>query len=262
MTEVIGYYPNKGYVIHGDTNDALLTLTGGLTGDLYGITPALSVADPPYGDITDEPWDKADVPTWIEIIKKHESWRCPIYWWGGIGKQGYRPFLEFILEVERLTHYRMRDLITWKKKRAYGKPKDYLFIREECAFLTFFGNEVITWNTPYLTDKRGYSGYNAKYPAKSEYKRRGNIWEEPMPRGNVWDETELLKNKLHPTQKAPIVCQIPIETHTNPGDLVLDLYSGSGETSIQALKLGRRFIAIERDRTMAINLCKRIETYF
>ncbi len=242
MITELALYQDKGYVLLGDVKEALPWCK-----DMQ-LTPTLSVADPPYGDIVNEPWDKADVPAWIDIVKMHQPWRCPIYWWGGIGKQGFRPFFEFILGVECYTQYRMRDLITWKKKRGYGKAKDYLFTREECAFLTFFGDEVITWNTPYLDEKRGYPGYNAKYPAKSEYKRRSN----------VWDETELLRDKLHPTQKAPRVCQIPIETHTNPGDLVLDLYSGSGETSVQALKLGRRFVAIERDKDMAVNICKRI----
>lgn len=76
---------------------------------------------------------------------------------------------------------------------------------------------------------------DVKYPALSEYKRRGN----------VWDETELMRNKRHPCHKAPIVCKIPIEVHTNPGDLVLDLYAGSAETSVQALALGRKTIAVE-----------------
>lgn len=243
MISEMGFYPDKGYVLHGTVEEAIPWCK-----DMH-IIPTVSIADPPYGDITSEEWDKADINAWIQIIKEHEEWRCPIYWWGGIGKQNHRPFFEFILRVENETHYRMRDLITWKKKRGYGKKKDYLFVREECAFLTFHGNEVNTWNTPYLTEKRGYPGFNAKYPAKSEYYRRTN----------VWDETEILRNKLHPTQKASIVCQIPIDVHSNPKEVVLDLYSGSGETSVQALKLGRAFIAIERKKEYAINICGRIE---
>lgn len=241
--EELGFYPGKGYVLCGTVEEAIPWCKE------MQIIPAISIADPPYGGITSEEWDKANVDNWITLIKQHEEWRCPIYWWGGIGKQNHRPFFEFILRVENETHYRMRDLITWKKKRGYGKKKDYLFIREECAFFTFHGNEVTIWNTPYLDIERGYSGYNKKYPAKSKYLRRGN----------VWCETEILKGKVHPTQKRDIVCQIPIETHTLNNQVVLDLYSGSGETSVQALKLGRTFIAIERKREYAVNICGRIE---
>jgi DNA modification methylase len=40
---------------------------------------------------------------------------------------------------------------------------------------------------------------------------------------------------------------------------VLDLYSGSGETSVQALKLGRKFIAVERDKDIAGRVVTRLE---
>ena len=33
-----------------------------------------------------------------------------------------------------------------------------------------------------------------------------------------------------------------VEIHSNPGDLIVDPYCGSGTTGVSALKLGRRFI--------------------
>ena len=239
-----GYWPDYGYLLCGDVENSAEWLL-----DMH-CKPTLILADPPYGDIlpfTD--WDTAAVYDWIQTIKSFEQFQCPIYWWGGIGKPDNRPFFQFILEVESKTEYRMRDMITWKKKRAFGKKKDYLFIREECALLTYRGEEPSIFNIPLLDTKRGYAGYNAKYPAKSEYLRRGN----------VWDESELFKNKVHPAQKAGIVNKIPILAHTNENDLVLDLYSGSGEASIQAIRLERKFIAIERNKETCLKIMKRIE---
>jgi hypothetical protein len=166
------------------------------TGDVKDVThwpirPALIIADPPYGDIVPEAWDKADVNAWIGLfLALHHITDpgVPIYWWGGIGKPKARAFFEFIVRAERETAWRMRDLITWKKKRAYGTEGDYLFTREECAI--FVHGEAKgakgappyrRFVKPYLTEKRGYDGFG-EHKAHSEYKRRSN----------VWDETELM----------------------------------------------------------------------
>jgi len=210
--------------------------------------PSLIVADPPYGRILNEPWDYADLDLWVNLVRDLSCFDVPIYWWGGIGKPNNRSFFEFILRVERETELRMFNLITWKKVRAYGKSNDYLFCREECAIFTVGGAPPKVFNIPLLDEKRGYPGYNAKYPAKSEFLRRSN----------VWCETEILRGKVHSAQKAPRVCQIPIEVHTKEGDLVLDLFAGSGETSVQAKMLGRKFLAVEIDRQEATKISKRL----
>jgi len=54
-------------------------------------------------------------------------------------------------------------------------------------------------------------------------------------------------NRLHPTQK-PIEALAPlIEAFTQPGDLVLDPFSGSGSTLAAAQQLGRDWTGIELD---------------
>lgn len=52
--------------------------------------------------------------------------------------------------------------------------------------------------------------------------------------------------KLHPTQKPLKLMLELVELFTNPGDIVVDMYAGSGTTGAACLRLGRRFIGFER----------------
>ena len=50
-----------------------------------------------------------------------------------------------------------------------------------------------------------------------------------------------------------------VELFTDPDDLVLDPFCGSGTTGVACLRLGRRFIGIEKDATYAAVARERLE---
>mgnify|MGYP002778617863 FL=1 len=54
-------------------------------------------------------------------------------------------------------------------------------------------------------------------------------------------------DKAHPTQKPEALLHRVILATTNPGDVVLDPFFGTGTTGAVARRLGRAFIGIERD---------------
>lgn len=55
----------------------------------------------------------------------------------------------------------------------------------------------------------------------------------------------------HPTTK-PIALMLElVELFTDPGDIVLDPFCGSGTTGVACIRLGRRFIGIEKDAKYA-----------
>ncbi|NIP71621.1 MAG: site-specific DNA-methyltransferase, partial [Gammaproteobacteria bacterium] len=54
--------------------------------------------------------------------------------------------------------------------------------------------------------------------------------------------------KAHPTQKPEALLHRVIVSSTDPGDIILDPFIGSGTTCAVAKRLGRRWIGIERDR--------------
>ena len=51
----------------------------------------------------------------------------------------------------------------------------------------------------------------------------------------------------HPTQKSLSLMEQIIEIHTNPEEIVLDPFMGSGTTGVAALNKGRKFIGVELD---------------
>lgn len=55
----------------------------------------------------------------------------------------------------------------------------------------------------------------------------------------------------HPTQKPVGVMMWVLELATKPGDLILDPFCGSGTTGVAAIRMGRRFIGIEREPAYA-----------
>lgn len=63
----------------------------------------------------------------------------------------------------------------------------------------------------------------------------------------------------HETQKPlPLMLEL-VELFTDPGDIILDPFCGSGTTGVAALRLGRRFIGIEKDAKYAAVARERIE---
>jgi DNA modification methylase len=233
-----------GYAINGDaTSPEVIAHATEVTGGPVN----LILTDPPYGNIVDEEWDKVKVPDsefarWM--VKWTRDWAETLddggafYVWGGLGKPNFRPFMRYMYEAET-PNFTLSNVITWSKKRAYGVQSNYLYTREELAyFVKGNARKPKIFNIPLLETKRGYAGYNAKYPAKSEFYRRTNVW---------MDITEIFRGKKHPTEKPKRVLEIPIEVHTNPGDWVIDMFAGSGSTGLAARALDRKFLLIEKD---------------
>lgn len=102
-------------------------------------------------------------------------------------------------------------------------------------------------------DKDDYFFYNGEqlvfYKAKTKIIDSKITTASPLT--NMWDD--LLSNNLHneggvsfPNGKKPeALVKRVIELSTNPGDLVLDSFAGSGTTGAVAHKMGRRWIMIE-----------------
>jgi site-specific DNA-methyltransferase (adenine-specific) len=70
-----------------------------------------------------------------------------------------------------------------------------------------------------------------------------SVWSIGTPRPN-----EKTYGK-HPTQKPLALLRRIVLASTNPGDLILDPFTGSSTTGIAAVMEGRQFIGIDTERT-------------
>lgn len=74
----------------------------------------------------------------------------------------------------------------------------------------------------------------------------------------VWTSAIERQDREHPTQKPIDVMLQLVSDFTSPGDEILDPFAGSGTTGVAALRLGRRFIGIERDPSHYAFACERL----
>lgn len=67
------------------------------------------------------------------------------------------------------------------------------------------------------------------------------------------------QDSIHPTQKPVELMKWLIASYTNPGDVVLDPFMGSGSTGVACLQLGRQFWGIEKDPAYFALASRRIQ---
>jgi len=83
-------------------------------------------------------------------------------------------------------------------------------------------------------------------------KQMKNVW-RMMPPGSL--EKQFGK---HPTQKPVSLVARCLRASTNPGDLIVDPFAGSGTTGVAALQLGRNFQGCEREEEYVRLAAKRL----
>ena len=123
--------------------------------------------------------------------------------------------------VEQLGTYRRAGKASYLRGGAWDRPD---------------GTPQISGDRP----AQGFEGIAILHnPGRKKWNAGGKrgVWRCGVERGT----------RYHPTQK-PIKLMVDlIRDFTDPGDLVLDPFCGSGTTGVAALQLGRRFIGIELD---------------
>lgn len=124
----------------------------------------------------------------------------------------------------------------------------------------FVVKNILVWDkeNPGMGDLEGNWGFNheliiyAKKGRKKLRRRMSSVIRMPKtPPGQI----------IHPTQKPVELMEMLIDQSTDPGDLVVDPFSGSGATIVAAQRLGRRALGIELDDDHYRRSLERIQQY-
>jgi modification methylase len=105
-------------------------------------------------------------------------------------------------------------------------------------------HETLHWCKKTRDQKRYTFHYHAMKMVNDGKQMRSD-WELPLCTGG--ERLTVNGRKLHATQKPEALLYRIILASSNPGDVVLDPFFGTGTTGAVAKKLNRRFIGIERD---------------
>ena len=156
--------------------------------------------------------------------------------------------------------------ITWQREKGRGAMSNWKNSCEDIWFGTVgktfrFNAEAVKIRrkviAPYRLDGKP-KGWEKTDLGKFRMTYPSNFWDDiSVP---YWSMPE---NTDHPTQKPEKLIAKLILASSNPGDLVLDPFCGSGTSAVTAKKLGRKFCGIELNREYccwALARLKRAET--
>jgi len=102
------------------------------------------------------------------------------------------------------------------------------------------------------TSKKDKHVFNYKAMRENSYHKKDVLKKEGKQMRSVWSIALTKKSEKrfgrHPTQKPESLLERVVLSSTNPGDIVLDPFCGSGTTGVVAVRHDRRFIGIDMDK--------------
>jgi len=233
-----------GKVVHGNSIEVMKTLPSGSVDMIF--------ADPPYNlqlngdlhrpnntkvDAVDNDWDKFS--SFASYDSFTESWLREAHrvlkddgtiWVIG----SYHNIFRVGATLQDLGFWILNDVV-WRKSNPMPNFKGKRFTN---------AHETMIWCSK-DKDARYKFNYEAMKALNEDLQMRSD-WLLPICNGN-----ERIKdkegNKAHPTQKPESLLYRVILASTEPGDLILDPFFGSGTTGAVAKKLSRRVLGIDED---------------
>jgi modification methylase len=105
-------------------------------------------------------------------------------------------------------------------------------------------HETLIWAKKSQEQKRYTFNYKALKAANDDLQLRSD-WYLPLCTGR--ERLRERGDKVHATQKPEALLHRVVRACTQPGDVVLDPFFGTGTTGAVAKRLGRRYIGVERE---------------
>lgn len=157
----------------------------------------------------------------------------------------------------------IRSRITWEREKGRGAKTNWKNNTEDIWFCTV--SDKYTFNVNSVKQKRKviapYRYENGK-PKDWAEEASGNF--RLTHPSNIWTDISIPfwsmpENTDHPTQKPEKLLAKLILASSNPDDMVLDPFLGSGTTAVVAKKLQRNFTGIELNQEYCCWALKRLQ---
>ena len=237
-------------------------------GDAFEVLPMLGdesidavISDPPFG-ITACEWDKVPpLPLMWEILdaKTKPTANFVMFAAGG-----------FTIDLVNSNRKWFRYDVIWAKNNRVGFMNANLMPMRAHESILVFGRPGFQKSAVYNpvklpggrpTIRRGRIREGTVYPTQNEgYTTVGDGTRHPCSVLAFSHDRQNNQKGLnwHPTSKPITLMAYLAHTYSNPGDVILDPFMGSGTTAIACDKLHRRFIGIEKSEKFFDVACRRL----
>ena len=159
--------------------------------------------------------------------------------------------------------------VVWRYRRWPSKSKSFQKMHDVVFWYSLAKPEQRTWHQQYeslsASSLKQWKGKKRVDVVTEEGTRYSEIFEEEskgVAMSDVWELSQITapfsEFTGYPTQKPESVVERIISATTNPGDLVLDSFAGSGTVPAVAEKLGRRWIAMDVGKFSIYTIQKRM----
>jgi len=147
-------------------------------------------------------------------------------------------------------------------RKTTGMVNAYFFCNKALVYkyISLAEKLGLTYDLLILRKKRFRPAHNVHYAPDLEYvifmkspgaKFNGDIKGWDGLYSKVYDQEVEIKNQMHPNQKPLGILKKYISISTEPGDVVIDPFCGSGQTMLAARELDRFSIGVEKNSMFA-----------
>lgn len=202
---------------------------------LFGnLKAALGHLDPPYGC----GYLAQNRPDLESRPKKSKRWQK--LYKDDLNEEDYETWLDLILKNLAAFLEDGASTYIWN-----GHAKFY-FMHHALKKLGFHISTIITWAKPTFALSYGDFNQQTEFCMYAWLKNGAHKWYGPTNETNLWEiDRDKTAELIHPTQKSVKIPARAIRNSSQRGDIVVDLFLGSGSTLIAAQSLERRCFGIE-----------------
>lgn len=162
-------------------------------------------------------------------------------------------------------HLVIKNRLTWKRDKGRGAAANWKNNMEDIWFAVAgdsytFNLDAVKVRKPIIAPYRDKSGQPKDWIEQAD----GDHYRMTHP-SNIWTDLtvpfwSMPENTPHPTQKPEKLFERIMLASSNPGDIVIDPFMGSGTTASVARRLGRDYVGFETDELFYKLILKRLET--